>query len=39
MIFGREPVAIATVIAIVVNLIVSFGLQLTGEQIGLIKLP
>jgi uncharacterized membrane protein len=37
MIFGREPVAIAAVIAILVNLAVSFGLKLTVEQIALIN--
>ena len=37
MILGREPVAIAAVIAIAVNLLVSFGLSLTVEQIALIN--
>ncbi len=37
MILGREPVAIAAVVAIAVNLLVSFGLQLTVEQIALIN--
>jgi hypothetical protein len=37
MIFGREPVAIAAFIAIAVNLFVSFGLNLTVQQIALIN--
>ena len=37
MIFGREPTAIAAFIAIGINLIVSFGLKLTVEQIALIN--
>lgn len=37
MIFGREPAAIAAFVAIAVNLIVSFGLKLTVEQIALIN--
>jgi hypothetical protein len=37
MILGREPVAIAAVVAIAVNLLVSFGLQLTVDQIALIN--
>jgi hypothetical protein len=37
MVFGREPVAIAAFIAIAVNLVVSFGLNLTVEQISLIN--
>lgn len=37
MIFGREPAAIAAVVAIAVNLFVSFGLKLTVDQIALIN--
>lgn len=37
MIFGREPAAIAAFIAIVVNLAISFGLNLTTDQIALIN--
>lgn len=37
MIFGREPAAIAAVIAIAINLFVSFGLKLTVEQIALVN--
>lgn len=37
MIFGREPAAIAAFIAIVINLAISFGLQLSIEQIALIN--
>lgn len=37
MILGREPAAIAAVIAILINLAVTFGLQLTAEQIALIN--
>lgn len=37
MILGREPAAIAAFIAIVVNLAISFGLNLTTEQIALIN--
>lgn len=37
MIFGREPAAIAAFIAIVINLAISFGLNLTIEQIALIN--
>jgi len=37
MIFGREPAAIAAVIAIAINLAVSFGLKLSVEQIALIN--
>lgn len=32
--FGREPAAIAAFISIAINLIVSFGLNLTIEQIA-----
>ncbi len=34
---GREPVAIAAFIAILINLGVSFGLKLTVDQIALIN--
>lgn len=37
MILGREPAAIAAFIAIAINLFVSFGLQLTVDQIALIN--
>ena len=37
MILGREPAAIAAFIAIAINLAISFGLQLTVEQIALIN--
>lgn len=33
----RQPVAIAAVVAIAINLVVSFGLDLTVEQIALIN--
>lgn len=35
--FGREPAAIAAVIAIAINLAISFGLRLTIEQVSLIN--
>lgn len=37
MILGREPAAIAAVIAIAINLGISFGLKLTVEQVALIN--
>ena len=37
MIFGREPTAIAAFIAILINLVVSFGLKLSVDQIALIN--
>ncbi len=37
MILGREPVAIAAVVAIAINLLVSFGLKLDVTQISLIN--
>lgn len=37
MIFGREPAAIAAVIAIAINLGISFGLKLTIEQVAIIN--
>lgn len=37
MIFGREPAAIAAFIAIVINLFISFGLNLTIDQVALIN--
>jgi uncharacterized membrane protein YgaE (UPF0421/DUF939 family) len=37
MIFGREPAAIAAVIAIAINLAITFGLRLTVEQVALIN--
>jgi hypothetical protein len=37
MIFGREPAAIAALIAIAINLAISFGLNLTTEQVALIN--
>ena len=36
-IFGREPVAIAAFIAIAINLGLTFGLQLTVDQVALIN--
>lgn len=36
-IFGREPAAIAAFIAIAINLAISFGLNLSIEQISLIN--
>ena len=36
-IFGREPAAIAAFVAIAINLAISFGLNLTIEQISLIN--
>ena len=35
-IFGREPVALLTVVQSVLALALGFGLELTGEQVGLI---
>ena len=35
--FGREPAAIAAVIAIGINLAITFGLRLTVEQVSLIN--
>lgn len=37
MILGREPVAIAAFIAIAINLAITFGLNLTADQIALIN--
>jgi hypothetical protein len=37
MILGREPVAIAALIAIAINLALTFGLKLTAEQVSLIN--
>lgn len=37
MIFGREPALITGFIAIAINLGVSFGLHLTGDQIALLN--
>jgi hypothetical protein len=37
MIFGREPAAIAAFIAIAVNLAITFGLKLSGDQVALIN--
>lgn len=37
MILGREPVAIAGVVAIAINLLISFGLNLTTDQVALIN--
>jgi hypothetical protein len=37
MILGREPVAIAGVVAIAINLAISFGLKLTTEQVALVN--
>jgi uncharacterized membrane protein len=35
--FGREPVAIAGFFSIVLNLALSFGLQLSVEQVSLVN--
>lgn len=37
MILGREPAAIAAFVAIAINLFVSFGLNLSTDQIALIN--
>jgi uncharacterized membrane protein len=37
LIFGREPAAIAAVIAIAINLGITFGLNLTVEQVAIIN--
>lgn len=37
MILGREPVAIAAVVGIAINLGLTFGLRLTVEQVALIN--
>ena len=37
MILGREPAAIAAVLAIAINLAITFGLKLTVEQVALIN--
>jgi uncharacterized membrane protein len=37
VIFGREPVAIAAFIAIAINLAITFGLQLSVEQVALVN--
>jgi hypothetical protein len=37
MILGREPVAIAAVIGIAINLAITFGLSLTVDQVALIN--
>lgn len=37
MIFGREPAAIAAFIAIAINLLITFGLKLTVEQVALVN--
>lgn len=34
---GREPVAIAAFIAIALNLALTFGLRLSGDQVALIN--
>lgn len=36
-IFGREPAAIAAFLAIAVNLAITFGLNLTVDQVALIN--
>ena len=35
--FGREPAAIAAFVAIAINLAITFGLQLTVEQVALVN--
>lgn len=37
MIFGREPALIAGAIAIAINLAISFGLNLSTDQVALIN--
>ena len=37
MFLGREPIAIAGVISIAINLALAFGLRLTVEQVSLIN--
>ena len=37
MILGREPVAIAGVVAIAINLAISFGLNWSAEQVSLVN--
>jgi uncharacterized membrane protein len=37
VILGREPVAIAAVISIAINLAITFGLKLTADQVALIN--
>lgn len=37
MILGREPAAIAGVIAIAINLALTFGLRWTAEQVSLVN--
>lgn len=37
MILGREPAAVAAFIAIAVNLAITFGLKLSGDQVALIN--
>lgn len=37
MIFGREPALIAGAIAIAINLAISFGLNLSTDQVALVN--
>lgn len=37
MIFGREPAAVAAFIAIAINLALTFGVKLDGDQVALIN--
>lgn len=37
MIFGREPALIAGFIAIAINLLISFGLKLSADQVALLN--
>jgi hypothetical protein len=37
VLFGREPAAIAGVIAIAINLALTFGLRWTAEQVSLVN--
>ena len=37
MIWGREPAAIAAFIAIAINLALTFGLNLSAEQVALLN--
>lgn len=37
MIFGREPAAVAAFISIAINLALTFGVKLDGDQVALIN--
>lgn len=36
-ILGREPVAIAAFLSIAINLAITFGLKLSGDQVALVN--